>query len=165
MQIGTDQECYKKIVKSVTIPRRYRGQKNRETEDKHVLWNRIAGKMIGAQESGALKKYHCTTWLRRKRRQMLVWNTIVSSSRLSPAQEAVTVVISHPLFGCKLLCAQYFQPPTLGAIAAPNFPFSSQGSCVFPAQLWQLRLVSDRINTPVNGNSTPVLSFSLRLHW
>ena len=29
------------------------------------------------------------------------------------------MVISHPVFSCKLHCAQYFEPPTLGAIVAP----------------------------------------------
>ena len=48
------------------------------------------------QDSGALKKYdYCTTdqteWEGRRKRQMLVWNTIVSSSSLSTAQEAVTL--------------------------------------------------------------------------
>ena len=33
---------------------------------------------------------------------------------------------------------------------------------MFPAQLWQVRLVSDHIKTPVNGNSTPVLSSQIQ---
>ena len=79
----------------------------------------MLGKMIAVQESGALKKSHCTTdRMRGEKKEKKLWNMIVSSSALSSAQEAVTAAISHPVFDGPLAAPtlQYFDVPTAIAL-------------------------------------------------
>ena len=129
------------------------------------LWRSITAEGMGVGKKDKDRHATCGIWF--------YHHQAVSQSS---AQEAVTVPISHPVFDGPvhaLYCNRQTTQPTLRAIVVQISPLVPKALvCFYPrgrVMFWQLRLVSDHIKTPVNGDSksTPVLSLSssLRLHW
>ena len=167
----------------ITAPQMEWGRvRKRNTSMLCGIW--LLVKMIAAQKSRELWRSITAPqrgWGLGRKRKTDMWNMILSfyhhqAVSQSSAQEAVTVPISHPVFDGPvhaLYCNRQTTQPTLRAIVVQISPLVPKALvCFYPrgrVMFWQLRLVSDHIKTPVNGDSksTPVLSlsFSLRLHW
>ena len=153
----------------------------KKEKHQHVVWNMIAGEDDCGSKSREFWRSITAPqrgWGLGRKRKTDMWNMILSSSSSLSVLSTGSCYRSHfsPSFwwsGASLYCNRQTTQPTLRAIVVQILPLVPKALvCFYPrgrVMFWQLRLVSDHIKTPVNGDSksTPVLSLSssLRLHW